>query len=101
MSYSIDLRERVIDYVHSGGSQVEASRLFNVARKTIYNWLHRDNLSPTPAKSRQRKLDKAALVAHVRDYPDALLRERAEIFGVDTSCISRALNRMNIVKKND
>jgi len=34
MSYSVDIRERVIIYVQAGGSQVEASRLFGV----IYNW---------------------------------------------------------------
>ena len=101
MSYSIDLRERVLDYVRGGGSQVEASRIFRVTRKTIYNWLQRETLSPKPHGSRHRKIDKQALAEHVRDYPDALLRERALIFGVDPSCISRALKRLNFTKKND
>jgi len=101
MSYSIDLRERVVDYVRSGGSQMEAGRLFKVTRRTVYNWLHRENLAPATHGLRRRKIDKQLLAAHIRDYPDALLRERAEVFGVDISCISRALKRLRITKKND
>ena len=101
MSYSIDLRERVLGFVRSGGSQVEASRVFRVGRKTIYNWLQREDLSPKAHGPRQRKIDKQALLAHVRAHPDALLRERAMLFNVDPSCISRALQRLKITKKND
>jgi len=101
MSYSVDLRERVIDFVRSGGSQSEASRLFKVTRRSIYNWLQREDLAPTPHKERRRKLDKTALAAHVRDYPDALLRERAAHFGVSVPSVWAALRRVKITKKND
>lgn len=101
MTYDIDLRERVVKYVHNGGSQMEAVRLFEVDRKTIYHWLRREDLSPTVVKTRERKLDKSALAAHVRDYPDALLRERSEHFGVTPSAIWRSIRRLNIRKKND
>ena len=36
---------------------------------------------------RRRKLDREALRAHVRDQPDALLRERVVHFGVHLSVI--------------
>jgi hypothetical protein len=36
-------------------------------------------------------LDKAALAAHVRDFPDALLKERAAHFGVHINAIWVAL----------
>ena len=101
MTYSIDLRERAVAYVRSGGSQAEASRLFKVTSRSIYNWLRRDSLSPKPHGPRRRKLDKAALAEHVRDYPDALLRERAAHFGVQINSVWVALKQMNIVKKND
>ena len=99
--YSMDMRERAVKYVQDGGSQMEASRLFGVTRRTIYIWLHRKNLAPTIVKTRRRKLDKKALAAHVRNYPDALLRERAAHFGVQPSAVWVALGRMKIVKKND
>lgn len=50
---------------------------------------------------RRRKLCKTALSAHVRDHPDALLRERAEHFGVAHQSIWVALKALKISKKND
>jgi transposase len=84
MSYSVDLRERVVSYVRGGGSPTEAARLFRVSRTPLHRWLGAPDLRPKPAKERRRKLDKAALAAHVRDFPEALLRERAAHFGVTT-----------------
>ena len=100
MSYSIDLRKRVVEYVHNGGQQTDAVRLFQVSRKTIYNWLKRDDLSPTVRGPRKRKMDRDDLASHVEAYPDALLRERAEHFGVCTNAVWEALQKMEIRKKN-
>ena len=41
MSYSIDLRKRVVDYVENGGRIAQAAGLFQVGRATIYRWLGR------------------------------------------------------------
>jgi transposase len=101
MSYSIDLRERVIAFVSGGSDQVEASRIFGISRRTIYKWLRRSDLSDPPRKLYASKLNKASLEAHIRDYPDALLRERAAHFGVRPNTIWYALKRLDIVKKND
>ena len=100
MTYSTDYRRRVISFIHEGGSKREAARLFKLSPDTIYQWLKRgDDLSPRPAQTRQRKLDKAALARHVETHPDALLRERAAPFGVTTGAIWTALRKMKIVKK--
>lgn len=101
MTYSLDLRERAVSYVRSGGSQLEASRIFHLSPRTIQRWLSHEDLTPRPHGFRKRKLDKEALRAHVRDYPDALLRERAEHFGVHINAIWVALRQLEIVKKND
>lgn len=37
--YSLDLRQRVIEAIDKGMSQIEAANLFNVNRRTIYSWL--------------------------------------------------------------
>jgi putative transposase len=101
MSYSLDLRSRVLAYVSSGGSKAEASRLFGVSRKTIYRWLQLDDpLQYFPRKSYDSKLNKAALARHVEAYPDALLRERAAHFNVHHNTIWFALKAMKITKKN-
>jgi transposase len=101
MSYSVDLRERVVNYVCNGGSAASAANLFPVGRATIYRWHGAPDLKPKPAKERKRKLDKVALAAHVRDFPDSLLRERAAHFGVTINAIWVALKKLAITKKND
>ena len=50
MSYSIDLRKRVVDYVENGGRIAQATGLFEVERATIYRWLGRTDLRATPGK---------------------------------------------------
>lgn len=48
--YSLDLRNRVIAYIQGGGSKVQACKLFNVGRNTVYRWLsqlsEQGNLNP-------------------------------------------------------
>lgn len=100
MTYSIDLRAQVVRYVKEGGSKVSASSTFGVSRETIYRWLSSDNLAAKKHGPRHRKIDKAALLQHVRDYPDMILRERAAIFSVTTHGMWYALRALNVRKKN-
>jgi len=99
MTYSIDLREKAVFFVRSSGSKSEAVRIFKVSRDTLYRWLKMDDLRPKPSGLRNRKIDKAALKKHVEDHPDMFLHERAEVFDVHISSISRALKTLGIVKK--
>ncbi len=76
--------------------------MFGVSRPTLYRWLSTSEMEPAPVpRRRNRKLDKAKLAAHVRAHPDALLRERAEHFGVRVNAVWVALRTLNIRKKND
>ncbi len=101
MTYSVDLRERAIGFVKQGGNKADAARIFGINRQTLYNWLSAPDIQPKRCGPRSRKLDKVALAAHVRDYPDALLRERAEHFGVHVNAIWVALRTLDMRKKND
>ena len=101
MTYSVDLRQRVVAFVREGGSKAEAARRFDVSRSAVYDWLNRETLEPKAHGRRRRKLDWEALKADVKARPDALLRERAERFDVHHSSIAYALGQMKItVKKN-
>ena len=99
MTCSIDLRERVVNFVLSGGSKAEAARRYNVSRKTVYNWLARETLSPKSHGLRRRKIDKTQLRTYVAAHPHVLLRELATHFDVASSSLSRCLAKMGIVKK--
>lgn len=99
MTYSLDYRRRVIDFVSECGSQKEACRIFKLSRNTVYRWLQMDDLRPKVHGRRHRKLDRDALAQHVKDYPHMLLRERAHHFGVHTSAIAYQLKQMQLVKK--
>lgn len=99
MSYSIDLRQRVVAFVEAGGAKAEAARRFSVSEGSVHNWLKRDNLAPIKVKHRDRKLNWKALEQHIKDEPDAKLKERAEHFGVHTTAIWYAIKQMNITRK--
>jgi len=99
MTYSLDLRERVVSFVKSGGSKAEASHRYHISPRTILYWMKRDDLAPNPTFMRQRKINKDDLKRHVEENPNLLLRERAVYFKVHISSLSRSLRSMNIVKK--
>jgi len=100
MTYSVDLREKVVAFVHSGGGQAEAARRFDISLWCVRNWLARKDLAPQQkGVPRQRKLDKEGLRARVRDYPDATLHEHAVHCGVDRSVVGKALKHMKITHK--
>ena len=99
MSYSLDLRKRVINYIDNGGSISSATRIYKVGRSTIYRWLARIELKPTKVTRRQRKLDWEALEQDVKENPDLRLCDRALKFGVNISSIGYALHQMKITQK--
>ena len=99
MSYSLDFRQKVINYIENGGQVVKAAKIFGIARATIYRWLDRQDLEATKVERRQRKLDWSALEKDVRENPDAKLIERAKRFGVHPTAIWYALDKMKITRK--
>jgi transposase len=46
MTYSLDLRQRVVDFVKNGGSKAEASRVYEVSEWCVYEWCKRIELKP-------------------------------------------------------
>ncbi|MFN5857324.1 MAG: IS630 transposase-related protein, partial [Pseudanabaenaceae cyanobacterium] len=95
MTYSVDLRERVVEYVRGGGSKAEAARRYAVSEATVYAWLKRETLQPTVV----RKIDWEALESHVQQHPEAPLKDRAQEFGVNPSAIWYALKELQITRK--
>jgi putative transposase len=99
MPYSLDLRQRVIELVKTGGSISKAARTYRVSRATIYRWLDRKELKPTKVTRRKRKLDWEAVRKDVEQNPDLKLSDRAKKFGVRTNAVWYAIKEMKITRK--
>lgn len=101
------LRKRIVNYVEEGkGTAVEASKLYKVSFKSVYNWMkqkrEKGTLLPNePSPTRRRKIDKEKLRKYVQEHPDHYLREIAVAFDVSSGAIFKALKTMKITfKKN-
>ena len=70
MPYSLDLRQKVINFVENGGMITKAAHTFGIGRASIYRWLSRAKLSATKLKSSQIKLDWKELEKDVKQNPD-------------------------------
>jgi hypothetical protein len=68
MSYSLDLRRRVVEFVASGGGRSEA------ARQTVYDWLKRKDLAPKRYVRTKFRIDPEELKAYVEANNDVLHR---------------------------
>ena len=100
MTYPLSFRRKVVAHIEEEGmGKREAARLFKISPNTLHVWLRSPDLSPQKHGLRQRKIDKAALVRHVKEHPDALLRERAVHFGVHTNAIWEMMRKLGFVKK--
>ncbi len=100
MTYSHDLRIKTLDYLEKGGSQAEASRLFGVTTRTVFNWVKRKEsgcLAPSKRKERRpHKVDNEKLKAYLKGQPDAYLREIAQSLGASVTAVFYACKRLNI-----
>jgi len=75
MSYSFDLRRRVVLYVQDGGTKISASRQFKVSLWCVNDWCSRVHLEPNKPPGRPRKIDWDALATDIQKHPDKLLRD--------------------------
>ena len=101
-AYAVDLRERVVKFINSGGSKAEAARRFEIARRTVYRYLaasQKGMLSPKTSWGHWRKLDPQKLHAHVKKHPDATLKELQSVFGVSHHALWVRLRQLGFTLK--
>jgi transposase len=106
MSYSVDLRSRVIDFIREGNTQERASKVFKVGTSTIKRWLallsETGGLEKRPLERTARKFETEKLNAYIEENPNALLKDIAAHFGGSISGAADALKREKITyKKRD
>jgi transposase len=71
MPYSLDFRQKVINFIENGGKITKAAHTFGIGRASIYRWLSRPTLEATKVKIRQRKLDWKELEKDVKQNPES------------------------------
>ena len=102
-SYSVDLRERVLNHLEKNPDKKAASILFQVGVATIFRWVSRKkltgNVEPLRRKYAYKKIDDQKLIEYVETNPDHFLSEIAEYFGLTLQAIFYALKRLKITRK--
>jgi transposase len=106
MAYSIDLRQRVINFIESGASKSSASKIYKVGLKTIDRWIflkkETGNLTPRPYKGGTKsKIQPSELKEYMLKNTDKTLQEMAKEFNVSVSAIYRSLKKMGYVYKKN
>jgi transposase len=103
MSYSIDLREKLIRYLSEGNSQRRAAKVFGVDPFTVNKWnkMYKTTGSLEDSKPKRsfKKIDPEKLKQFVEENPDAYLIEIAPTFCCTADAIGKALRRLNITRK--
>jgi transposase len=102
MTYSLDLRSKVLKYIQTGKTWSSASQTFGIAMRTVANWVKRKKQNKLPPKSRPTgsyKIDENRLKEFIAKKPDAYLREIAEEFKATIPGVFYACSRNKITLK--
>lgn len=103
MSYSVDLRERVLKFIEKGGTKTMAVQVFGVGRATIYEWINkrekRGTLEDPPPKRPWKKIDPQKLLSLVQTSPDLELSDYAKEFNVSPAAVAKAMKKLKITRK--
>ncbi len=113
-AYSVDLRKRIVDAVHSGMPKVEAADTFRVGISSVKRYVKMAeegrSLTPKKAPGKKRKLDESVIELLKEDLhtrPAASYSQRAEFLHgllgvrVSKSTICRMIRRLGYTRKKD
>lgn len=102
-AYSRDLRERVINHIKAGNTQINASRIFNISTSTISRWWiiysQEDRVSCKARGGSKGKIDMQKLEEFVTNNPDKTLAQIGVEFGVKASSVYMRLKVLNFSYK--
>lgn len=103
MRYDMTFRTKVLEIKEREGLSIrEVAERFAISTRTVQNWMKCMGWQPCGRKAGVGlKLDRAQLAAHVQQFPDAYIAERADHFGVGRHTIWHALQGLKVsCKKN-
>jgi transposase len=102
-SYSVDLRERVLQYLEKNKNREAASLLFQVGIATIYRWIslkkEKGSVEPLRRPYAYKRIDDQKLIDYVEKNPEHFLSEISQHFNLTPQAIFYALKRLKITRK--
>ena len=102
MTYSLDLREKALEYLDKIGNRQKVVEAFDISLRTLERWIRRrreNSLPPKQRRSSPSKIDDQKLRLFVQEHPDFYLREIAKSFGATLQAVFYACRRLKISLK--
>lgn len=102
MAYSIEIKQKALDYLDRCDNISKVATAFGVDRSTIRAWVKKrqsGNLACASGGYRYAKIDKQKLIERIKEKPDAYLHEIAREFNCSAVAVFYALKRMGISLK--
>jgi transposase len=103
MAYSIDFREKAIEYMDKGHTKEELYEAFGIYPSRISAWrrLQKETgvLEPQYRETRKRKIDIEELEQVLERKPDMTLPELAKQFNCTKQAIHAVLKKLKITRK--
>jgi transposase len=102
-AYSIDLREKVIQFIQSGKTQIEAAKTFNIHKSTINHWLSRlrkeGSLKARANLGSKSKINIDELIRCITNNPNLRLIDLKKIFEISIVSLHKWLKKLGFVYK--
>ena len=103
MSYSVDLRKKVLEFIERTKNMLEASRVFGINYNTVRKWFkayEEGRIEPKEAyRQKPYKMDWEELKRYVEENPDLYQEEYGKVFGVSQGQISKVLKKLGMTYK--
>lgn len=101
--YSVDLRQKVIDYLLRGGKALEAVKVFGICQDTVYRWKRQfeatKDLNPKEPVRSGYKHNHEEIRDFLSSHPDWTLVEVSQYFNVSPSTIRLVCLKFKITRK--
>jgi transposase len=102
-AYSIDLREKVIQFIQSGKTQIEAAKTFNIHKSTINHWLSRlrkeGSLKARANLGSKSKINIDELIRCITNNSNLRLIDLKKIFEISIVSLHKWLKKLGFVYK--
>ncbi len=103
MAYSVDFREKAIEYWNKGHTKEELYEAFGIYPSRVNDWkrLLRETgtLETQYRETRNRKISPVRLEQELERNPDLTLPELAKIFNCTKQAVDAACKRLKITRK--